>query len=141
MTCVLVVDDDAAIRQLLTYALSMEGYAVDMLADGREVIGRLRATASRVIVLMDVMMPNMGGLMVCQRLLDEPDLLSRHAIVLMSAGFAPGEPLPEGVRAALAKPFRLERALALVERLGAEPLALTSSEASPEPAVVTVPQA
>ena len=90
MARVLVVDDDAAIRQLLTFAFTMEGHTVETLADGRGVVEALRASSERVIVFMDVMMPHMDGLEVCRQLMEEPALLSRHAVVLMSAGLTPG---------------------------------------------------
>lgn len=131
MARVLVVDDDAAIRQLLTYAFTMEGHTVETLADGRGVVEALRASSERVIVFMDVMMPHMDGLEVCRQLMEEPALLSRHAVVLMSAGLTPGAPLPGAVRETLSKPFNLERALLIVERLGAQPSALVANEAPP----------
>lgn len=131
MAKVLVVDDDAAIRQLLTYAFSMEGYAVETLCDGRGVVERLRESAERIVVLMDVMMPNVDGMEVCRLLMEEPTTLTRHAIVLMSAGLTAGEALPQAAREALAKPFNLERALDLVERLSGEQPALVASDARP----------
>lgn len=132
MTQILIVDDDAGIRQLLLYAFSMEGYSVAALADGREVIARLRATEDRVIVLMDIMMPHMDGMTVCARLAEEPELLARHVIILMSAAFSQGTPLPVGVRDALPKPFRLERVFDMLQRFAAETLAVTTESAAPE---------
>jgi len=128
MARVLVVDDDATIRQLLTFAFTMEGHTVETLSDGRGVVEALQASAERVTVFMDVMMPHMDGLEVCRLLMEEPALLSRHVIVLMSAGLIPGEPLPGAVRETLAKPFNLERALLMVERLNAQPAALATNE-------------
>lgn len=119
MARTLVVDDDASIRQLLTYALSMEGHDVETLPDGREVVERLRASPARVVVLMDVMMPYVTGLDALRALMDEPSLLQRHSVILMSAGFPPDVSLPDGAYEMLPKPFNLRRALELVERLGA----------------------
>lgn len=129
MAQVLVVDDDPVIRKLLTYAFSMEDFTVETLCDGRGVVERLRAATSRIVVLMDVMMPNLDGLEVCRLLCEEPETLSRHAVVLMSAGLTPGETVPAGARAALAKPFDLDRALALVESLSAEPADIPAPDA------------
>ncbi len=134
MARILVVDDDAAIRQLLMFAFSMEGYDVEALSDGRDVVETLRASAERVTVFMDIMMPHVNGLEVCRQLMNEPALLSRHVVVLMSAGITPGEALPGSVRETLAKPFSLDRALRLAEQLGAEPPALISTEGAPEEA-------
>jgi CheY-like chemotaxis protein len=131
MARVLVVDDDAAIRQLLTFALTMERHLVEMLSDGRGVVETLRESSERIIVLMDVMMPHMDGLEVCRLLAEEPALAARHALVLMSAGLPPDATVPHVVRETLAKPFNLERVLRLVERLGAEPAAVPISETQP----------
>lgn len=137
MARLLVVDDDASIRQLLVYALSMEGHSVETLPDGRDVVQRLRASPERVVALMDVMMPHVTGLDVLRSLADEPELLARHAIVLMSAGFTPGAPCPDGARDTLPKPFDLRRALDLVERLSAE--TVTPREPKTERAIGAAP--
>lgn len=131
MARILVVDDDAAIRQLLTFAFMMEGHTVETLPDGREVIETLRKSSERVIVFMDVMMPLMDGLEVCRLLMKEPALASRHAVVLMSAGLPTDEPIPQVVQETLSKPFNLERALRLVERLASAPSALIVPESRP----------
>ncbi len=131
MAQVLVVDDDAAIRQLLTFAFSMEGHSVETLSDGRDVVEKLRASSERVIVFMDVMMPHMDGLEVCHLLVEAPELLSRHAVVLMSAGFVPGQPLPVVVQETLAKPFNLESALQLIEQFDKDSSPLAKADAMP----------
>jgi CheY-like chemotaxis protein len=129
MARILVVDDDATIRQLLTFAFSMEGHSVETLGDGRGVVEALREASERVIVFMDVMMPHIDGLEVCRQLQEESLLLARHAIVLMSAGLTQIGPLPTAVKETLPKPFNLERALKLVELLSEEPAVLITSEA------------
>jgi CheY-like chemotaxis protein len=57
---VLVVDDDAGLRQLLRRMLEPEGYAVVEAANGREALERLRDVSPSVI-LLDLMMPEMDG--------------------------------------------------------------------------------
>jgi GAF domain-containing protein/CheY-like chemotaxis protein len=57
---VLVVDDDAEIRQLLRRMLEPEGYTVVEAENGRVALDRLRDTAPSV-VLLDLMMPEMDG--------------------------------------------------------------------------------
>lgn len=121
MARVLVVEDDPAIRQMLTLALEMEGHVTSALGDGTEVVPTLRLAQERVVVLMDLMMPRMTGWEVCAQLADEPILAARHAIVVMSAGITPDERFPDMVRAALLKPFNLTTALSLVEALSVEP--------------------
>lgn len=120
MATVLVVEDDPAIRQMLTFALELEGHVVEALGDGERVVPTLAAAPERVVVLLDLMMPRVTGWEVCERLGAEPALAARHAVVIMSAGLTPEQRLPDVARAALLKPFNLMTALALVERLAAE---------------------
>lgn len=121
MARVLVVEDDPAIRQMLTFALELEGHAVEALGDGARVVEMLALASERTVVLMDLMMPRVTGWEVCERLAAEPELAARHAVVIMSAGITPDQRFPDVVRAALLKPFSLTVALALVERLAVEP--------------------
>ncbi len=120
MARVLIVEDDPAIRQMLTIALELEGHVTSALGDGTEVIATLRRAPERTVVLLDLMMPRMTGWEVCEFLASEPALAVRHAVVVMSAGITPGERFPDVVRAALLKPFNLTTALSLVEALSVE---------------------
>ena len=64
---VLVVDDEATVRQALERALRFEGFAVSTAAGGREA---LTAVARRppAVVVLDVMMPDLDGVSVVRRL-------------------------------------------------------------------------
>ncbi len=59
-TRVLVVDDDAQIRRALSTALSGNGYAVAVAADGAEALARI-ATWQPDLVVLDLVMPNVDG--------------------------------------------------------------------------------
>jgi two-component system, OmpR family, copper resistance phosphate regulon response regulator CusR len=58
---VMVVEDDRDARETLAQALAQSGYAVDIVEDGREALGRLGAWPADVLV-SDVNMPRMDGL-------------------------------------------------------------------------------
>lgn len=59
---ILVVDDDAAIREALTLVLEDEGYTVRSAANGRDALQLLRAgEAPPQVILLDLMMPVMSG--------------------------------------------------------------------------------
>jgi CheY-like chemotaxis protein len=58
---VLVVDDDADIRELLRVALTADGYTVAGVPDGREALHYLRSHADTCIVLLDLLLPVMDG--------------------------------------------------------------------------------
>jgi DNA-binding response OmpR family regulator len=62
-----VIDDDRVLRQTLAAALQTEGYGVSEAADGREGLNKALKSGFDLIVL-DVVMPFMGGLEVCRKL-------------------------------------------------------------------------
>lgn len=62
---ILVVDDEARIREVVQYALAREGYQVSIATDGRAAIERVRAGGIDLLVL-DVMLPEIDGLEVCR---------------------------------------------------------------------------
>jgi DNA-binding response OmpR family regulator len=64
---VLVVDDDAGIREALERALRLEGFAVSTAAGGREALAAVARIGPAAIVL-DVTMPDLNGRAVCARL-------------------------------------------------------------------------
>ncbi|HET8905567.1 MAG TPA: response regulator [Ktedonobacterales bacterium] len=117
MSQVLVVDDDRAIRELLRYALEAEGYAVTLYCDGRGVVEALAAALEPCVVLMDMMMPEMSGWDVCRALEEQPELMQRHGLALMSAGLMPGQEYPSVADVLMRKPFRLEQVYTLVEAM------------------------
>lgn len=64
---ILVVDDDASIRSMLHTMLELEGYQVLEARDGKECLEKVSFLEPHLIVL-DLMMPNLDGFEVCQRL-------------------------------------------------------------------------
>jgi len=64
---ILVVDDERAVRDSLRRALELEGYQVELAADGEEALERL-GTAPVDAAILDVLMPGVDGLEVCRRL-------------------------------------------------------------------------
>ncbi|GAA1321043.1 response regulator transcription factor [Pseudonocardia xinjiangensis] len=63
----LVVDDDVTVRDVVTRYLDRAGYRIEVAGDGEQA---LRAVAGRVpdVVILDLMLPRLGGLEVCRRL-------------------------------------------------------------------------
>ena len=64
---ILVVDDEPAVRESLRRALQLEGYDVELAADGQEAVERLAGDGVDAVVL-DVSMPRLDGLEACRRL-------------------------------------------------------------------------
>jgi two-component system, OmpR family, response regulator MprA len=66
---ILVVDDEAAVRDSLRRALTFEGYGVELAADGAEALYRLDAgEVTPDAIVLDVLMPNLDGLETARRL-------------------------------------------------------------------------
>ena len=104
---ILVVDDEPSVRDALDRALRMDGYRVQLAADGTEALDALAHTPPDAIVL-DVLMPEPNGLEVCRRLRAAGDhtpvlmLTARDAVPDRVAG------LDAGADDYLVKPFALE---------------------------------
>lgn len=67
---VLVVEDDRGVRDLLVTVLSAEGFAVRTARDGLEGLLKLQICEPAAVVL-DIMMPDVGGLRVLDELAEE----------------------------------------------------------------------
>ena len=62
---VLIVEDDADIRELIRYNLAQEGFAVEEAADGAQALEKVKRRVPDLMVL-DLMLPGMPGLQVCR---------------------------------------------------------------------------
>jgi DNA-binding response OmpR family regulator len=68
---VLVVEDDPDIAELIRHCLQRAGYVVDRLSSGAAVMPSMRARLPDLVVL-DLMLPELDGLMVCQAMRSDP---------------------------------------------------------------------
>jgi DNA-binding response OmpR family regulator len=64
---ILLVDDEASVRKVLTFPLERDGYTVVQAANGEEALERFEAQPVDLVVL-DIMLPKLDGLEVCKRL-------------------------------------------------------------------------
>jgi two-component system, OmpR family, response regulator MprA len=113
---ILVVDDEPAVRTSLERALSLEGYDVDLAADGATALDRLAAAPPDAVVL-DVGMPRVDGLEVCRRMRHAGD---RTPVLMLTARDAIDdrvEGLDAGADDYLVKPFALRELRARLRAL------------------------
>jgi DNA-binding response OmpR family regulator len=82
MSSILVVEDDAAVRDVVEHALSREGMKVTTTANGEEALKLLTGSEPFDLVVLDVMLPGMDGVWVCQEL-RKSDSSSADAPVIM----------------------------------------------------------
>ncbi|MBO4423362.1 MAG: response regulator transcription factor [Clostridia bacterium] len=67
MTRILIADDDRSIAELISDALTDEGYVTEIVGDGEEALRRITADPDYSLIILDVMMPKTDGLEVCRR--------------------------------------------------------------------------
>jgi len=119
---ILVVDDDAAVREALRRALGLERYEVELAGDGAEALERLAGepdvdAAEIDAMVLDVSMPRLDGLEVCRRLRKAGNplpilmLTARDEVADRVAG------LDAGADDYVVKPFALEELLARLRAL------------------------
>jgi len=121
MQSVLVIDDDAAYRAVLTEWLTDLGWQVVQAATGRKGIALALRHRPRVI-LCDLMMPRGNGFQVCRTLRSRPELSQTRLIVTSGRDFAADrkEALQAGADEYLTKPISRARLLAVLTRCRAE---------------------
>ena len=115
---ILVVDDEAAVRESLRRALALEGYEVELAADGAEALYRLdTGDAKPDAIILDVLMPNVDGLETARRLRGAGNrtpilmLTARDEVESRVAG------LDAGADDYVVKPFALAELLARLRAL------------------------
>lgn len=121
---ILVVDDDAGVREALQMALEYHGYRVVTASDGREGVERFRSGTGRIAaVIIDLAMPEAGGTAVIEAVRKQAPEMPIIALGSLNGGTS--SPLdfdPRTVSATLEKPIKSDALLeALVQALKGGP--------------------
>ena len=105
----LVIDDDRALRGLFTTLLERKGFSVDVAGDGRVAFDQLSRNNYSVI-LLDLMMPEVNGLELLDRMQrDSPSLLKRVIIMSGAAQRQVERVNPTQVFDVIRKPFDIDQ--------------------------------
>lgn len=115
---VMVVDDSASIRQVMSLTLAKAGYDVTEACDGADALGKLAGQKVNLIVC-DVNMPNMDGITFLKSLKDKPGYKFTPVIMLTteSQESKKQEGKAAGAKAWVVKPFKPEQMLEAVSKL------------------------
>lgn len=113
---ILIIDDEEAIRDSLSQKLTREGFQVVTASNGLEGL-RAFHTERPDLVIVDIVMPEMDGLTVCQRIRE----IAETPIMMLSAQAIKEEDIVEGLSAGadeyVVKPIRMKEFIARVHAL------------------------
>ena len=116
---ILLVEDDSALRDVLSDILREEGYEVECAGNGREALDHLARNAPAPdLIVLDLLMPEMDGWAFRDAQRQSPRLAHIPTVVL-SASYPPDGPRIRALHAeaVLSKPVGMDRLLGAVERL------------------------
>ncbi len=121
---ILVVEDDCSIREALEDALAFEGYDVVCATNGQEGLEALRSGASPCIVLLDMMMPIMGGREFLDTLAGDQALAPIPVLVLSAIADRKNT---EGAVGFIKKPADLHTVLSAIQKYCDRPAAQSTA--------------
>ena len=113
---ILVVDDDARLRDLLTRYLGEQGFEVKAAADGQQ-MDKLRAREHYHLIVLDLMMPGEDGLSICRRLRGQGDQTPIIMLTAKGDELSRIKGLELGADDYLAKPFEVAELEARIKSL------------------------
>lgn len=111
---VLIVEDDADLREMMAQLLSLEGFEAFTVANGREALQYLSSRPTPDVILLDLMMPVMDGWEFRRQQQQDPEL-ARVPVVVLSA-LDQSRAVDLQAQAFLKKPLDFDRLLALVRK-------------------------
>jgi len=113
---ILIVDDEDALRSLVKYELESQGFDTHEVPTGEAALEYLADNRADVVIL-DIKMPEMGGLEVLQKIKEEG--LARKVIMLTGVGELKiaRESLELGASDFMSKPFEMSNLLACINRV------------------------
>jgi len=115
-TCVLLAEDDRALRRFLEVTLARAGYKVILASDGLEAMKLVLSTPIDVVIT-DAIMPNLSGHEFCRFLRNTPSLARVPIILLSGLEGKDDHQSSDQVDAFLAKPVTGESLIECIEKL------------------------
>ena len=122
---ILLAEDDRPVLTMTKLRLEHEGFEVIVAMDGQEALAQVQAVKGIDLILMDVKMPKLNGLQVCERLKAQP-ATAKIPVIIFTATLSQWQHITDqclelGVTDWLKKPFRSEDLIQRIYRaLGEE---------------------
>lgn len=115
---ILIVDDSASLRQVVSIALKSSGYDVIEGTDGQDALNKLKGQKVHLII-SDVNMPNMDGITFVKEVKKLPDYKFTPIIMLTTEAGEDKKAAGQaaGAKAWVVKPFRPEQMITAVSKL------------------------
>ena len=113
---ILIVEDDADLREALSEVLRDEGYSVAAAAHGRDALDLLRREARPALILLDLTMPVMSGWQFRAEQRRDPELSGIPVVVLSAGDHLAEQMVPLGIDDYVTKPIELRHLLRTIER-------------------------
>jgi len=117
-TYILIVDDDIEMLELLKKILEGRGYKVTTAQSGKEALEKLKERVPHLIIL-DIIMPEMDGYEVCQRIRNDP-VLKYLPIIMLSVKDGIADEIKGwrmGIAEYITKPFNIEELLTIIDTI------------------------
>ena len=114
MPTVFIIEDDVDTRDMLSRFLELEGYRVEVAANGRQALERLAGGAKASVIVLDLMMPIMDGWEFRRRQIEDARLKDIPTIVVSASGRDRFSQI--SANAYLSKPVDMDELLARVSQ-------------------------
>jgi twitching motility two-component system response regulator PilH len=121
MERILVTDDNASARELLTCVLESRGYQVTTACDGSEALQEMKVSLPDLI-LLDIEMPGMNGCEVCSRVKTRPETQGIPVVLVSGLSDIADRAWAAGADGFVRKPFSLDTLFSEVRRVLSVPV-------------------
>lgn len=111
---ILVVEDDADVREALAAVLETHGYVVLAAENGRQALDKLRNGVACCLILLDLFMPEMDGWAFRAEQMRDPELAGIPVVIISADPVAARKAVTPGIVAAMTKPVEFQPLLAVV---------------------------
>ncbi|MDR3606647.1 MAG: response regulator [Oligoflexia bacterium] len=114
---ILIIEDNATIREVLKMGLELEGFSVSEAGDGAEALAALEQSPRPNLILLDLLMPKMNGTEFVERIKKDPsNPNAKIPIVVISAVANSAREKPLQVQEVLPKPLDFNELFGVVRR-------------------------